>query len=246
MNFTIFLQSLKQMWGIIAIEYKYQGKLPNIENYQSKVKYSLPFEGKWYVANGGITQETSHSWEVPTQRYAYDFIKLDIDGNSFCGNETEAEAFYCYGQNILAPADGTVVEVLTGKPNSKITPSRAATCAANDIRGNYLLICHADNEYSLLAHLKPDSILVSEGQFVRRGEKIAQCGNSGNTSEPHLHFHLQAGKSFYSSAGLPVRFENIKIEKSPHDELLASSSISELEEKLSPYCISRGYMVCNK
>ena len=71
------------------------------------------------------------------------------------------------------------------------------------------MIQHAEKEYSLLAHLKPGSICVRTGQQVNLGEKIGECGNSGNTSEPHLHFQIQSGKSFYSSFGLPVSFSNI-------------------------------------
>ena len=56
----------------------------------------------------------SHSWEIPTQRYAYDFVILDENGKSFCGEETEPSSFYCYGKDILAPADGVVAEIGTG------------------------------------------------------------------------------------------------------------------------------------
>ena len=72
MNRAVLIQSLKQMWGIILLEYRYHGNLPDIE-YSPAVQYSLPFEGEWVVINGGVTKETSHSWEIPTQRYAYDF-----------------------------------------------------------------------------------------------------------------------------------------------------------------------------
>lgn len=128
--------------------------------------YSLSFHGKWVVANGGVTKRTSHSWEVPTRRYAYDFIILDGDGISFTGEETEVRSFYCYGKEILAPADGMIAEVGKGNPDSKVTKNRAVSCDARDIRGNYILIRHLDHEYSLSAHLRPGSILVSVGQTV--------------------------------------------------------------------------------
>ena len=86
MSGAILIQSLKQLWGMIVLEYKYHGNLPNIENYHTQVKYSLPFDGEWVVANGGVTEKTSHSWEIPTQRYAYDFIILDNTGSSFKGD----------------------------------------------------------------------------------------------------------------------------------------------------------------
>lgn len=174
MSGAILIQSLKQLWGMIVLEYKYHGNLPNIENYHTQVKYSLPFDGEWVVANGGVTEKTSHSWEIPTQRYAYDFIILDNTGSSFKGDETEAGSFYCYGRDILAPADGSVAEICTGNLDSGITKNRAVSCKARDIRGNYILICHSDQEYTLSAHLKPDSIQVSVGAIRKKGRK--NCG----------------------------------------------------------------------
>ena len=199
MSGAILIQSLKQLWGMIVLEYKYHGNLPNIENYHTQVKYSLPFDGEWVVANGGVTEKTSHSWEIPTQRYAYDFIILDNTGSSFKGDETEAGSFYCYGRDILAPADGSVAEICTGNLDSGITKNRAVSCKARDIRGNYILICHSDQEYTLSAHLKPDSIQVSVGQSVKRGEKIAEI--PGTPRSRISIFRCSLGKAFIPLPG---------------------------------------------
>ena len=245
MGVSLFVQSLKQMWGIIVLEYRHHGNLPSIENYHSPIKYSLPFNGKWVVLNGGITERLSHSWDIPTQRYAYDFVILDEAGSTFHGEETEAKSFYCYGKNILAPADGVIAEVGTGSPNSKITKNRDVSCSARDMRGNYILIRHANNEHSLLAHLKPDSILATVGQAVKRGEKIAECGNSGNTTEPHLHFQVQMGTSFYSSPGLPVEFENIVVEDTVNYENFDGRNLNEQGKNFYPPYIIVGQTVTN-
>jgi murein DD-endopeptidase MepM/ murein hydrolase activator NlpD len=227
------------------LEYRYQGKLPDKDNYSSSVKYSLPFHGTWTVVNGGVTQKESHSWEIPTQRYAYDFVILDKTGKSFNGEETRPDSFYCYGKDIFAPADGVVIEVGNGNPDSKITLDRKAICAAGDIRGNYILVKHSKDEYSLLAHLKPDSIIVSVGQNITLGEKLAECGNSGNSSEPHLHFQIQAGQSFYSSPGLPVEFNNISASSTPNYELFDNREIPLENTNTYPPYISRGQSVNN-
>ena len=202
MKRSILKQSLKQLWGIIVLEYKYHDRLPNIENYQSINQYSLPFEGKWTVVNGGVT-------------------------------------------DILAPADGVVAEIGTGNPDSRITEKRTVSCDAEDIRGNYILIEHTGQEYSLLAHLQPESILVTEGQRVQRGEKIARCGNSGNTTEPHLHFHIQQGKSFYNSPGLPVQFRDIIVAKARNYENFDDRNLDEEGEKYFPPYIFVGHVVDN-
>lgn len=245
MNLTILKQSLKQMWGIIVLENKYHGNLPSIENYHCTVKYSLPFKEQWVVVNGGVTKEESHSWEIPTQRYAYDFIMLDEAGKSYSGDETLPTSFYCYGQDILAPADGVVVEIENGNHDSQITADRSVSCAARDIRGNYVIIRHAKNEYSLMAHLKPDSICVSVGKQVKRGEKIAQCGNTGNSSEPHLHFQIQAEKSFYLSPGLPIEFENIVAQKTPNYQNFDDRELPAENKITCPPYIMRGQKVGN-
>lgn len=245
MRLSIIRQSLKQIWGIIILEKNYHGILPDINNYFSKTKYSLPFKGEWVVINGGVTEETSHSWEIPTQRYAYDFIVLDENSNSFSGNDTNPDSFYCYGKEILAPADGVVAEIYDECQNSKITVDRKAVCDADDIRGNYILIDHSNNEYSLMAHLKPGSICVTLGQPVKRGDKIAECGNTGNTSEPHLHFQLQLGKDFYKSPGLPVVFENIEVIETPNYEKFDGRYLRKNEKNFFPPYIEVGHTVKN-
>jgi len=241
-NFPVFLQSLKQVWGMLTVPFRYGLHLPSPENYHSKVQYSLPFEGDWTVINGGIDKTTSHSWGIPTQRYAYDFVVLDKQGQSFSGDGKQLTDYYCYGKKILAPADGEVVEVQDQYPDSLLLGHGKVDCSAKDIRGNYILIRHAENEYGLLAHLKPGSILVKVGDQVKRGQCVALCGNSGNSSEPHLHFQIQDGISFYTSAGLPIEFTDITISPAPnysrYDRRLTIPSTS------SKY-ITRGQLVSN-
>lgn len=243
MSWVIIWTSLKQLWGMIVIEYRYKGKLPDKDSFTGSISYSLPFSGEWTVANGGVTPETSHSWEIPTQRYAYDFVILDQEGKTFRGDETLPDSFYCYGRDVLAPADGTVAQVGNGSQDSLITPQRNASCASRNICGNYIVIRHGESEYSLLAHLKPDSILVREGQPVRRGERIAQCGNTGNSSEPHLHFQIQNGKSFFNSVGLPVRFEAIHVRNHPNYKEFDDREVPAGEDKYYPPYITRGQAV---
>lgn len=138
-------------------------------------------------------------WEIPQQRYAYDFLIVDGDGRHFSGDEKESAAYYCYGREILAPADGFVVALYTDAPDSPIN-KRRPVCAADDLRGNFVLLNHGSGVYSLLCHLKPGSIYVHVGQAVARGERIARCGNSGNTTEPHLHFQLAGWPRFLRRA----------------------------------------------
>lgn len=210
MTLPVFLQSLHQIVGIIVADMKNK-PMPDKDNFIPQIKYSLPFQGVWTVVNGGVTKEFSHSWEINSQRYAYDFIILNNEGKSHFGDATTPSNYFCYGKKIFAPADGVVVEVRKDCGDSIIMGGGKTDPFIKDIRGNYIVIKHADKEYSCLAHLMPDSITVSVGEHVKRKQQIALCGNSGNTSEPHLHFQIQNGKNFFFSAGLPIHFEQITV-----------------------------------
>jgi hypothetical protein len=187
-------------------------KMPDKDNYTCKADYILPFEGRWTAFNGGVTKGLSHSWGIVAQRYAYDFIIMDDNGKSFAGDNKSLQSYFCYGKNILAPADGTVVKVSSKHVDSRVTGEKVY-CDTWDMRGNFVVIKHADREYSASAHPIPDSITVRKGDKVTQGQVIGKCGNSGNTSEPHLHFQLQTGKSFFRSVGLPISFVNIKAQE---------------------------------
>lgn len=76
------------------------------------------------------------------------------------------------------------------------------------IDGNYVLILHESGEYSLLAHLKKGSVQVRPGQRVRSGEVVGECGNSGHSTEPHLHFQFLDRPNLYRGISLPISFIN--------------------------------------
>ena len=202
-------------------------KLPSEDNYACKVDYILPFEGKWTVFNGGIGKELSHSWGIIPQRYAYDFIIMDDNGKSLEGDNKKLKSYFCYGKNIISPADGTVVKISNNHKDSRVN-GKKVYCDTWDIRGNFIVINHAKNEYSVCAHLIPGSIAVRKGDKVKQGDVIGKCGNSGNTSEPHLHFQLQSGKSFFASVGLPISFVNINAQEKTNYSM-ADSRISQKE-----------------
>ena len=204
-----FWISIWQIIGNFYAKAAHRSNLPSEANYQCKVDYILPFEGKWTVFNGGVGKGLSHSWDIVAQRYAYDFIIMDDAGKSFDGDAKKLQSYYCYGKNVLSPADGVVVKVSSKQVDSRVNGEKVY-CDGWDIRGNFVVIKHAEKEYSVVAHLIPGSISVRKGDTVKQGQAIAKCGNSGNTTEPHLHFQLQSGKSFFTSAGLPISFMNIQ------------------------------------
>lgn len=95
-----------------------------------------------------------------------------------------------------------------------------------------------------MAHLKKDSITIKVGDSVSRGQLIAKCGNTGNSTEPHLHFQLQTGQSFYSSAGLPVQFKNIALSPVVNYEKLDQRQHMSIDQIPNGY-VTRGFNVEN-
>lgn len=207
----VIMQGFKQLFGIPYIYSTHRFSLCTPKTYVNKVKYRLPFQDEWTVINGGISKEISHSWSVPTQRYAYDFVVMDEMAKTYDGEQATVQSYYGYGKVILAPADGVVVEIGNQCFDNVPFVNGQMDFTTNDIRGNYIIIKHAEKEYSFIGHIQPQSINVIVGQKVSCQESIAKCGNTGNSSEPHIHFHLQDGQNFFTSAGLPIVFENISV-----------------------------------
>ena len=80
------------------------------------------------------------------------------------------------------------------------------------LTGNYVLIDHGKNEYSLYAHLQRGSVRVHVADQVKAGTIIGKLGSSGNSTEPHLHFHVCDKPDPLMCAGIPVNFNNVNIE----------------------------------
>jgi len=205
---VVAVTGLLQILGQLPMLARYRGDLPAPESYDPATDFRLPFDGEWTVVNGSSDERFSHSWSMFTQRYAYDFVIADADGRTHEGERTGPDAHDCFGEPILAPAEGTVVETKTGHRDHPRT-NGWLDLRQRDIRGNYVTIEHDGGEYSVLAHLQRDSVTVNPGDWVERGQRIGRCGNSGNTSEPHLHFHVQDHPNFFLGMGLPVPFVDL-------------------------------------
>lgn len=180
--------------------------------YIQRARYTLPFRGEWLVYNGGATPATSHSWDVLTQRYAYDFVVADAALRRHHGEGCVVTDYFCYSREIIAPADGEVISARDGVRDAPRPGSGWLDFLSPDFRGNFVIIKHAEGEYSFLAHLIPGSICVRPGQHVQCGQTIGQCGNSGHSTEPHLHFHVQDRPSFWLAAGVPVKFDDVAVD----------------------------------
>lgn len=170
------------------------------QDYTTRAALRLPFEGEWYVFWGGRTREQNYHVVAPDQRFAYDLVVLQ-GGKSHTGDGTRLEQYHCWGRPILAPGAGTVVTAL-----DSLADQAPGTMDSANPPGNHVIVDHGNGEFSLLAHLRRGSVAVRAGQRVAAGDKLGECGNSGNTSEPHLHYHLQNGPGFGQAEGLPAQF----------------------------------------
>lgn len=170
---------------------------------------------------------------------------LDDEASSYSGDEKNLNSYYCYGKEILAPADGIVVTVYDHFSDCRVVGGGQTDPSSSDIGGNRIVIQHAEHEFSTLCHLMPHSAAVQVGQQVRRGDTIARCGNSGNTSEPHLHFQVQNTKNFYFSIGLPIRFTSIRKSPIPNHER-SDPRQAPNDEDLDDCYIARGLAVQNQ
>lgn len=201
--------------------------------YTQKVRYRLPFDGEWYVFNGGVTPATSHSWEIAGQRFAYDFVIADeayrrwrTEGDGRGANPAD---YLCYGVPVLSPADGEVVAIRDGLPDAPAVGTGWIDPFSRHFPGNIVTIRHAEGEYSFFAHLVAGSIVVHPGDRVVAGQMIGRCGHSGHSTEPHLHFHMQDTADFWTAAGLPVAFDAVAVRRADgcsvegHENGLASA-----------------------
>lgn len=171
----------------------------------------LPFTGEWIVFWGGRRVELNYHAATPDQRFAYDIVAVE-NGRRFKGEGQRNEDYYCFGRPILAPADGRVVVAVDGVPDN--VPGEMNP---NDPPGNHVVLDHGTGEYSFLAHFREGTVRVRPGDTVASGDVLGECGNSGNSSEPHLHYHLQTTPDFAAGLGLPAQFHDYLADGEPVD-----------------------------
>ncbi|MBN8252187.1 M23 family metallopeptidase [Priestia flexa] len=164
--------------------------------------YRMPINQEWFVLWGGTNALLNYHYLIISQRYAYDLV-IHRDESTYKEYGDELEDYYAFNQKVVAPAEGKVVSVVDGLKDNPIGDVDTEHPA-----GNYVIIDHGNSEYSLLAHFKQGSILVKEGDLVYEGKWIGSCGNSGNSTEPHIHFQVMNGHNLFTSESLQIQFKN--------------------------------------
>ena len=178
--------------------------LPKIE--RNTTKLQLPFKGEWTVFWGGDTKELNYHIENQAQKNAFDIMIMDDKGSTHRSDGQANEDYYAFGQELIAPCDGEIVLVVDGVKDNKpgiLNPIY--------VPGNTVIIRTDKNEFLFFAHFKQNSIKVKQGQIVKQGQLLGLCGNSGNSSEPHLHFHIQNTEDMNVATGVKCYFEKLKV-----------------------------------
>jgi murein DD-endopeptidase MepM/ murein hydrolase activator NlpD len=180
-----------------------------------------PLRGdNWLAANGPSNTSGHRRAMIPvggnariSQRFAIDWVRLGENGRTFSGDAKDNKNYRAYGSEALAVADGVVTEVKDGIPeNVPGVNSRAVPITLETVAGNHVILDLGNGKFAFYAHLQPGSIRVKLGEKVRRGQVVGLVGNSGNSTEPHLHFHICDANSPLGSEGLPYALRAFEVQ----------------------------------
>lgn len=201
-------EPLQIRWGIDAegmiagfvVQSVQEAAASRFLDYETRTPLRLPFNGAWFVYWGGRTIVENYHAAVESQRFAYDFV-VERGGTTHSGDGSENDQYFCFDLPVLAPGDGVVVAAQDGVPDNV-----PGVMNADQPFGNHVIIDHEDGEFSVLVHLQMGTVQVAASDRVRGGDRLGRCGNSGNSSEPHLHYHLQTTATPGDGEGLPAQF----------------------------------------
>jgi hypothetical protein len=171
----------------------------------------LPFSGMWFVAQGGDTLNANHHMVVRSQWFGVDFAHVDGPIGRELAREpaTKVEDSYSWNQQVLSPLAGVVVQAESDHLDNSL-----GTVDTSNPAGNFIEISSDSGFYVFLAHFKQGSIRVKTGDQVVPGQVLCLCGNSGNSSMPHVHIHVQKEAGLGQGTGQLVQFEGIDVELS--------------------------------
>ena len=161
--------------------------------------------GLYYVGGGGSSRWLNNHNAFPPQDYALDIVALNAAGRPVGGDQSDLQSYAIFGDPLYSPCSGTVAAAVDGRPD--LIPPNADRV---NLAGNYVLLACHDVEI-LLAHMKQGSVVVAAGDAVEEGQIIGAVGNSGQTTQPHLHIHAERGGApgqILDGEGVPITFND--------------------------------------
>lgn len=194
---------------------------------QSPRSAQPPVRGRWVAVNSPASAVPSHGVRAYGQAYAIDLVfdPPERPRPAFGGPRAmpPASDYPALGEPVHAMIDGVVVRASDWRRDHRAranTAGLAYMIAEGMLReiggpgfivGNHVTIRGDDGVYALVAHLQRGSLTVRPGQRVSAGQQVGRCGNSGNTSEPHVHAQLMDRASLWTAQGMPLAFTGIRI-----------------------------------
>lgn len=180
-----------------------------------------PLSGdRWVAANGPSNASGHRRALIPidghaaiAQRFAIDWVQVGEDDKTYRGDPKDNKNYYAFGRDALAVADGVVAAVLDGIPNNVPgVDSRAQPITLANVGGNFVQLDLGGGLYAFYAHLQPGSLRVKVGDKVRRGQVVGLVGNTGNSTEPHLHFHVSNSPEPLGAEGFPYALPAFEVQ----------------------------------
>ena len=169
------------------------------------ITVSSPFASESFMFHAGHNTMVNYHVAHKSQKHAFDMVIVYEDGSENNGDRNVLDDYACFGAPLIAPVSGEVVIV-----ESQAIDQPIGSQDTKNPAGNHVVIKMDETHYALLAHMKQGSAVVAVGDRVNIGETLGECGNSGNTSGPHLHFQIQRYPDLFAEGGYtyPVKFDN--------------------------------------
>jgi len=234
-KFTLKMEGKEGTFAIAAPTTAVADQLPEIAS---------PLRGKNWQAANGPSNTSQHRRALIVldgsphiaQRYAIDWVQVGADSKTFRGDPKDNRSYHCFGVEAHAISSGTVVEIKDGIPENTPGAKPVVPITLETVAGNHVNLDLGGGVYAMYAHLQPGSIRVKLGDRVTTGQVIGLVGNTGNSSEPHLHFQLMNRNSPLGSNGIPYTLASYKLlgkmggsEETPKVELLSAPTMQQKE-----------------
>ena len=207
------------------------------EKFENALVLEFPLRGEWMTPNTPGKKIPSHGTDMLGQRYAFDFWQVDYKTSNFKfydGSKLKyyfrgipLEKCYCWGKEVYAPCDGKIVKSEDGCKERNPVNFFTDMCTVlknaftfkpekkgfswHSLIGNYIIMECAENIYAAFAHFQKGSITVKAGEQIKKGQILGRVGHSGNSTAPHLHFHIMDNIDLLKANGIPCVFERYEI-----------------------------------
>ncbi|OSC40373.1 peptidase M23 [Mycobacterium decipiens] len=213
------------------------------------VTIAPPLSGPGWLDGDGCCAMSAHRTALNpingqlwgAERFAIDFVQLTPEGRLFIGDRTKVESYPYFGTDIHAVADGPVVAVVDNLPE-QVPGANPSGLPLDQYGGNHVVQDIGEGNYAFYAHLATGSVRVKPGDRLTAGQVFASLGNSGNTTAPHLHFHVMSTPEPLRSNGLPYVFVSFHLDS----RIASDAAVDQLADSGGPVPTQQGFAQSDK